>query len=314
MHILIKLSAAFLLALLLASLLAACGGGSGNPSTGSGSGYVASPVTNQAKFCAAPRPAGAINPETKQPYGDQQGTLTDEMAWIASYVNQTYLWYADVPSVGSAPYFVGATVPYVEPATNTASTKHLTSNYMVVDAYFNSQRSGLFTASGKPKDQFHFTYTTAEWQALSAQGTQGGFGFEVALLAASPPRQAVVAYVAPGSPAAQKGIVRGTQFISVNGVSVSSGTDLTTLNNGLFSPVAGTAYTFVVQIPGAAAPSTITMTPTTIKLTPVLNAQTLPAPNTTVGYILYNDQIATAESELAEWPPDSSEGQTINLS
>lgn len=286
LNTLIKLPVPFLLAFILVSC-----GGSGKPA-------VSIPVVAQAKVCAVPRPAATLDPQTNLPYGDVQGTLSDEIAWIGSFVRLTYLWYQDLPSVGTSSYFIGASVPYVDPATNTASTKYLSSNYMVVDAYFNSQRSALLTASGKPKDRFHFTALTADYQAQSAQGTQAGFGFEIALLSATPPRQALAAYVTPGSPADLNGIKRGTRFLSINGVDVTNGTDLTTLNNGLYTPVAGTAYTFVVQIPDVTGTSTMTMTPVTVNLTPVMHVQTLPAPDSRVGYILYTDQIATAESEL----------------
>ena len=224
--------------------------------------------------------------------------ITDEMTWITAYVNQTYLWYADVPAVNMAPYTIGNTVPYVDPATNGQSTETLTSNYDVVDAYFNSQRSPLYTASGKPKDQFHFTYLTTVWQSLSAAGNEAGFGFQVALLAASPPREALVSYTSPGTTSAQNNLVRGAKFLTVNGVDVVNGSDIATLNEGLFSPVAGKQYTFEVLDEGATTPRTITMTASTITLTPVMNVGTLPAPNASVGYILFNDHIATAESEL----------------
>jgi carboxyl-terminal processing protease len=292
-----------LVSFLLASMLVACGGGGGGstaaaPSTPITPSNPVATVTDHSEVCAVPRPAGTINPDTGTAYGDVQGTLSDEMAWIASYVNTTYLWYPDVPVVSSTPYVIGATVPYVDPGTNVASTETLSSNYDVVDAYFNSQRSPLLTASGKPKDQFHFTYVTSTWQNLSTQGSQAGFGFEIALVAASPPREAVVAYTSPGTPAANNNIQRGAQIISINGVSVENGTDLTTLNDGLFTPVANTPYTFVVLDQGQTTTRTITMTPTNITLTPVMSVGTLPVPNNTVGYILYTDQIATAEDEL----------------
>jgi carboxyl-terminal processing protease len=295
------------LPILLAMILSACSGGGGasadavgSISTSPTSAAVSNfpPSSSLAEQCAAPRPAGTINPDTNQPYGDTQGSLTTEMAWIASYVNETYLWYDEVPVVSSAPYAIGATVPYVDPTTNLASTTTLGSNYDVVDAYFNSQRTPLFTASGKPKDQFHFTYVTTDWQALSAGGSQPGFGFQVALLAASPPRQALVAYVSPGTPATQNNLGRGAQFLSVNGVDVVNGSDVATLNEGLFSPVVGTQYTFQVLDQGSTTPRTVTMTASNVALTPVQNAGTLPAPNSTVGYILFNDHVATAESEL----------------
>lgn len=282
-------------------MLVACGGGAG----GSAPVTVTPPVvpvtptlSSLAAKCAVPRPASTINPDTGEPYGDVQGTLTDEMAWITAYVNDTYLWYADVPVVSSAPYMIGATVPYTDPSTNTPGTETLTTNYEVVDAYFNSQRSPLFTASGKPKDQFHFTYNTAYWQGLSQQGTQAGFGFDVAILAADPPRQNVIAYVTPGSLADQNGLKRGMQFISVNGVSVATGTDVTTLNDGLFTPTLGTTYTFVVEDPATSIQTTVPMTAYNVPLQPVMSVQALPAPYASVGYILYTDQIAPAESEL----------------
>ena len=280
---------------IVAFALSACGGGSG--SSGSTSS-ASSPSTSLAEQCAAPRAAGTINPDTGKPYGDTQGTLADEMTWITAYVNQTYLWYADVPAVSMVPYTIGNTVPYVDPATNGQSSETLTSNYDVVDAYFNSQRSPLLTASGKPKDQFHFTYLTTVWQSLSAAGNEAGFGFQVALLAASPPREALVSYTSPNTTAAQNNLVRGAKFLTVNGVDVVNGSDVATLNEGLFSPVAGKQYTFEVLDAGATIPRTITMTAANITLTPVMNVGTLPAPNASVGYILFNDHIATAESEL----------------
>ncbi len=285
----------------LTLVLASCGGGGGGGSATVASGGNTSggttQITSAPAHCAVPRPASTIDPDTNAPYGDVQGTLSDEMAWIASFVNQTYLWYADVPVVSSTPYVIGATVPYVDPSDNSAGTKTLMSNYDVVDAYFNSQRSPLFTASGKPKDQFHFTYVTTDWQNLSAQGTEAGFGFDVALLAAAPPREALIAYVSPGSPADLAGLVRGTVFVSVNGVSVANGSDVNTLNEGLFSPTVNTSYTFVVQLPGSSTQTTVNLTAQNIVLTPVMNVQTITG-YPSIGYIQFNDHIATAESEL----------------
>ena len=287
---------------LVLAMLAACGGGGGGGSSSSVS-LVTPPsttpvATSAPEHCAAPRASGTINPDTNKPYGDVQGTLFDEMAWIAAYVNQSYLWYSEVPVVSSAPYTIGATVPYINPSDNSHTTKTLATNYDVDDAYFNSQRTSAFTASGKPKDQFHFTYKTTDWQALSSAGNQGGFGFDVTLLAASPPRKAVIAYTSPNTVAAQNNLGRGAQFLTVNGVDVVNGSDVATLNEGLFSPVAGKSYTFSVLDQGSTTPRTVTMTAGTVTLTPVQNVATLPAPNSNVGYILFNDHIATAESEL----------------
>jgi hypothetical protein len=256
------------------------------------------PVASLAQQCAAPRPPGTINPDSNQPYGDIQGSLGTEMSWIAAYVNETYLWYMDVPTVSSAPYYIGNTVTYVTPSNGQRSSETLGSNYDVVDAYFNSQRTPLFTASGKPKDQFHFTYVTTDWQSLSQSGGEVGLGFQVALLSAYPPRSAAVAYTSPGTPAAQNNLRRGAQFLSVNGVDLANGDDVATLNEGLFYPVLGKSYTYSVLDEGSATPRTITLVASDLSLTPVQNVGTLPAPNQDVGYILFTDHIATAESEL----------------
>jgi carboxyl-terminal processing protease len=261
-----------------------------------------SPTTSTSleQQCAVPRPADAIDPQTNLPYGDMQGSLTTEKAWIHSYVNETYLWYLDVPPIDPSPYVIGTTVSIADPSTNNPISKTLNTNYDVVDAYFNSQRSPLFTASGKPKDQFHFTYSTADWNALSTSGNEAGFGFQAAVLAARPPRNVLVAYTFPGTPATQNNLARGVKFLTVNGVDVVYGSDVATLNEGLFSPILGKEYIFDVLDQGSVAPRTIAMTAATITMTPVQNVGTLPPPNNSVGYILFLDHIATAESELID--------------
>ena len=287
--------------------LSACGGG-GNVAPLKGivsggndiaSGFIAPIVASSsvAGQCQAPRAAGTIDPSTSLPYGDVQGSLTTEKQWIRAYVNETYLWYADVAYVDASKYVLGASVNYVDPANNTSSPITLTSNYDVVDAYFNSQRSTLFTASGKAKDPFHFTYTTTEWQALSNAGATVGFGFQPALITSVPPRSVVVAYTDPATPASANGISRGATILAVNGVSVTDG-DPATLNEGLFSPVAGKSYTFSVLDLNATTARDVTMVAGTVTSTPVQNVRTLPAPHANVGYLQFNDHIATAESEL----------------
>ncbi len=297
----------YCLAIVLFLSFMSCSGGGGGGGTSNQRPYVTTPhptgltaSSSLAQQCTVPRPPGTINPDTNKPYGDAQGSLSTEMAWIKSYVNETYLWYPDVPDVDSSPYVIGATVPYVIPSNNYQTTLYLDSNYNVMNAYFNSQRSPLSTASGKPKDQFHFIYATSVWQSLSTSGIVVGFGFQASVISSAPPREVVVTYTNPGTPAALNTMDRGARFLSVNGVDVVNGSDVATLNEGLFSPVPGKQYTFQVLDQGGTTPRTITMTAGNFTMTPVLKAGTLPAPNGSVGYILFNDHIATAESELIE--------------
>lgn len=282
---------------MIAVTLSACGGGGGSTDTGANTTAPVDPVvttppaivaaSSVAQQCAAPRSSSS----------DRQGSLTTEKSWIRAYVNETYLWYGDVAYVDPSKYIAGATVNYVAPSDNSTSSLTLASNYDVVDAYFNSQRSTLLTSSGKPKDQYHFTYTTAEWEALSNSGSSVGFGFQLALLSNRPPRSAVVAYSDPGTPAVANNIGRGAQILQVNGVNVLDGSP-DVLNEGLFSPITGKQYTFTLQDQGSASTRTVTMTAGAVISTPVQNVHTLPAPYSDVGYLQFNDHIATAESQL----------------
>ncbi|MEP6740838.1 MAG: S41 family peptidase [Caldimonas sp.] len=261
---------------LTAALLAGCGGGGGSGSIG-GTPIGLPSSSSLAEICAAPRPTGATDPFTGARYGDVQGTLADEKAFLRSWIDETYLWYKDVRAL---------------PATTLNAALYATPS-----DYFAALKTPLTTASGKPKDQFHFTYDTPTWVALAQSGVSYGYGFQIALIAAVPPRSAVVAFTDPGTPATANAIARGAAIVTVDGVDLANGSDVATLNAGLFPTTAG-AHTFVIHDLGAPANRTVTMTAQAITETPVQNVMTLPAPNNTVGYMLFNDHIATSESEL----------------
>ena len=69
------------------------------------------------------------------------------------------------------------------------------------------------------------------------------------------------------------------------------------MNAGLFPKAAGD-HTFVIRDLGASTDRTVTLTAQPLASTPVLKVATLPAPNQSVGYILFNDHIATSEGQL----------------
>ena len=113
----------------------------------------------------------------------------------------------------------------------------------------------------------------------------------------------MVAYADPGSPAAAAGLARGAQVLTVDGVDLVNASDTTsvnTLNDGLFPSAAGASHTFSVLDVGASTPRTITMVSANVTSTPVQNVRTLPGPSGTVGYMLFNDHIATAEKLLVD--------------
>ncbi|HEY9063628.1 MAG TPA: S41 family peptidase, partial [Burkholderiaceae bacterium] len=234
-----------------------------------------------AQHCASPRPVGTLDPDGR-PYGDVQGTVADEKAWLRKWIDDTYLWYQDVRSLSATT---------LDP-----------NRYPTAVDYFDVLKSPLTTASGHPKDKFHFTYDTPTWVALSRSGQSYGYGFEVALLSATVPRKAVVALTNPGTPAADAFIDRGAEILTVDGVDLindktASGVDK--LNAGLFPDRAG-SHTFTLKDLGSSTTRNVTLTAGVITSTPVQNIKTLPAPNSQVGYMLFNDHVATSEQLLID--------------
>ncbi|MFC5496515.1 S41 family peptidase [Caenimonas terrae] len=270
---------------LTALLLAGCGGGGGSsglntqPSaSGQGStGTTAAPADIiqasqlSANLCSAPRTG--TDPSTGQPYPDRQGTYTDEKNWVRAWIDETYLWYDEIPS----------------------SVR--TINYATPQALFKDLRTTALTPSGKPKDQFHFIYDTATWQALTNSGIEAGYGFEVAIVKATPPREVRVAYTEPNTPAAAAGIARGARIVFVDGVDVVTGTSVDALNAALFPSAAGQPHSFRVQdLDGTLR--TVTLTSAQITKTPVQDVETLDTATGKVGYLLFNDHVATSEALL----------------
>lgn len=273
---------------LVASLMsiAACGGGGGGgaPSFDDGNGRkdtsgipyeagVFQPASSFAARCAAPRTG--TNPTTGQPYPDIQGSTAAENHFLRSWTHELYLWYDEVPDLNPA-------------------------SHPTLD-YFELMATSARTASGQPKDKFHFTYDTAEWEALSQAGTSIGYGIQWVILAAGPPRQVVVAYVEPASPASDAGIERGMEVVRADGVDFvydgsQAGTD--DLNAAFFPGRAGESHTFEIRAPGASTTRTVTLIAATIESTPVLEVATIPTVSGPLGYILFNDHIATAEHAL----------------
>jgi carboxyl-terminal processing protease len=270
------------------ALLGACGGGGGGgspPVSGNSSGAAGwvkgqfSSVTNFAEMCVTPRTG--TDPATGKAYLDRPGTALDEKNWLRSWTNDLYLWFSEVPDQDPASFASDAN-------------------------YFDVLKTSATTPSGKPKDRFHFTYPTATWEALSQSGVQSGYGMTFVIVAGTPPRDVVVAYTEPGSPAAiaPASLVRGARILTVDGVDLVNASDqasVNTLNAGLSPQTVGESHTFSISDPGAATPRTVTLVSANVTETPVQHVQTIPtAAGDVVGYMLFNDHIATAEKDLVD--------------
>jgi carboxyl-terminal processing protease len=276
-------AARWLLPLAVLIALSGCGGGGGGSSGSGGSSTwtpgVFEPSSSFAALCANPR-TGKDPYNNNQPYPDRPGSTLDENNWLRSWTHELYLWYDEVTDVNPASY----TTPN----------------------YFQLMKTMQTTSSGAPKDRFHFTYPTSTWEALSQAGVEVGYGVQWEIVAGTPPRSIRLAYLEPANlppDTSAAGLVRGDTLLAVDGVDVVNSTDqasINTINAGLTPATAGETHTFTIEDPGSSTPRTVTLQAQNVTSTPVLIETTVTSPEngSTVGYILYNDQVATAESEL----------------
>ncbi|HEV8331446.1 MAG TPA: S41 family peptidase [Steroidobacteraceae bacterium] len=257
--------------------LAACGGGgggsprpvTGNPGGGTGTwtAGVFAPRADFAGQCISPR-AGT---------SDRAGSAFTEKMFLRSWTNELYLWYNEVVD----------TDPNLTPD--------------VIDYFETKLKTTQLTASGNAKDRFHFDIGTAEWIALSQSGQSIGYGAEWVIIPQTSSRRVVIAFVEPGTPASgAANLSRGMDVLLADGVDVATAntqSEIDTLNEAFFPTATGVNHTFRVQPAGGAARD-VTMMTADITHTPVLITKTIDQAAEKVGYILFNDHIATAEAQL----------------
>lgn len=260
-------------------VLVACGGGGDDG--GSAISVAPAPVWVQGTYaasstyaaqCAAPRTG--IDPTTNAAYVDKQGSVLLENFWLRSWTHEYYLWYREVVDRN--------------PASDSTTA-----------AYFDTQKTTAITSSGKPKDQFHFTYATAEWIALSQSGVSAGYGLRWAIVSGTVPRIVQVAYTEPNSPATNASLTRGAKVLSIDGISIDSNTSsgIATLNAGLSPANTSETHSFVIQELNGTQ-RTISMTSASVTSTPVQNVKTIATASGNVGYMLFNSHLATSEQQL----------------
>jgi carboxyl-terminal processing protease len=277
-------------ALVSALMLSACGGGGGSPGVTNGSGQTstspgtgattptngADPIPSNyqsyANMCAAPR--SGVDAEGK-PFPDKQGALQDEFKFLRGWIDSTYLWYSEVPG-----------------------TVHMADYTNAID-YFGALKTPLITASGKPKDQFHFTYPTAQWDAMSNASQDTGYGLTWSLDSTTAPRNWRAAIVEPGSPGANGGLQRGDQLMAIDGFDFVNSSDKATLakiNAGLYPANAGEQHTLTFQRGGSTF--NLTMTAAVVTTAPVKNVKVIDTPTGRVGYLSFEDHNAVSEQQL----------------
>ena len=263
---------------ILVAAAAACGGGGG----GGGGGVVSPPVVTGPTWapgvfqaastfqdrCAVVRTG---NDSQGRPFPDQAGSLAQELFWLRSWTNQTYLWNTEVVDQNPAAF----------------------SDRI---AYFNVLKTNAAATSGKPKDQFHFTLSTAAYLAQVTSAPEASYGAEIRVLASTPPRDVRVLYTAPGTPASElltgtPKLTRGARLLTVDGIDVVNGgttqAQIDILNNGIFPRTAGESHILTVRYPDNSE-RTITLVSASLVEAPVNRQAVLTTPTGNVGYILLN--------------------------
>lgn len=259
-------------ALALASicmLISACGGES---KTQAPNGWVEGeylPSRNFANICR--------NPRQNIDYPDLAGTSVDENNWIRSWSHETYLWYNELPDI--------------DPATPSLADPI---------KYFDEMKTSAKTSSGLPKDRFHFTLNTQEYNQYTETGVSAGYGFTYLLIQSSPPRKAVIVYSESNSPAANNNIRRGAEIISIDGEPFIYG-NADILNAGLIPKKLGEYHTFEIKEPNSLSTRTVVLQSTEITESPVYKLDIFSQNNQKIGYLALNTfGIAIAEKQLID--------------
>lgn len=250
-------------------VLAACGGGGG------GGGSTVGPGQNPGGDTFTP---GVFAPRAQ--FAGQCSSANTEKMFLRSWTNELYLWYNEVPD----------------------DNPNLTTD--VIEYFETKLKTSQVTTTGNPKDRFHFDIDTDVWNALSQSGQSIGYGAEFVLFGDGfPPRNNVVAYVEPGTAAANGGVTRGMEIVTINGVDfVNDNTQagVNVLAEGFGPTSVNETFTFGFRPAGGGAVVNIVLTSADITHKPVLITDTFDQGGVKVGYILFNDHIATSEAQLID--------------
>nr|WP_136250956.1 S41 family peptidase [Ningiella ruwaisensis] len=275
-----RLSLAFLFCVLF---IAACGGGSGGTSTPLQPPVsqdiiwqpgIYPPSANFAAQCVTPR--SGVDPFSGQPFPDQAGSALAEKMWLRSWTNETYLWYDEVPDNNP--------------------------NDFSISAYFNQLKTNERTASGRLKDNFHFSEPTSEYRERTQAGTSSEYGIRWEFIANTAPRELIVRYTEPNSPAAQADIPRGASLKRIDGidfVNTTSSSEVDAINAALFPDEAGESHEFEFQLLDGSTLNA-NLTSAVIDLSPVQNVDIIDTEFSKIGYIQFNSFITPAQDALID--------------
>lgn len=278
----------------VAMSLAACSGGGGSSAPNPTPTAVATPTSSSTENVFTPGVFQSSNNFVDQcenprfgtdiegnAFPDRAGTLSDELFWLRSWTDETYLFPDEVRDRNP----------------NTFSNRL---------AYFDVLRTEEITPSGEDRDDFHFSEPTENFLQRRNNAASASYGVSFVSFSATVPRDLRVRFTEPNSPASTvvnglPNFVRGARILEVNGQSLINGTDPDALNDALFPGTAGESHTFVVQDPGSNTPRTVTLVSQNISPKPVNRTSVIQNGDSSVGYILFNTfSPSVSEREIAD--------------
>lgn len=286
--------ASVLLACSTALLLTACGGSGSsakaatnntNKNQSDGITWVADQFADASTykdFCAVPR--------SDSNYADKNGSAMHEKMWLRSFSHETYLWYDEILDTSPIAFSV------LE--------------------YFDQLITPEVTASGKAKDQYHFTYDTQEYLQSSQSGIEQGYGIGWKYGNMYPPRELYVAYTEQDSPMANYNLQRGAKLLEIDGidfVNTNTSANIDKINAGLFPENDNEQHSFTFQRYDSEDTFTITLTAQAIETKPVYNQKVVSTNTGEVGYMQFNSFIAPAQSDLVAAFETFSSAQVTDL-
>ena len=190
-------------------------------------------------------------------------TPAGEKAWELAHLNDVYLFYRDIVQVDP-------------------------NAYATPEDYFKA----LLV---KSKDRFSFVEPQSVADAFFNAGQNIGYGAEFVFDASGHLR---IGFVDATGPLAAQNVARGADITVVAGTPVSQLTRAQ-LNAFLFPNSVGVSLALTVVDAGQSGPRDITIVSANVTQNPVPNVQVLNvAGGAKVGYILFNDHIATSEAAL----------------
>ncbi|MEM9738662.1 MAG: S41 family peptidase [Pseudomonadota bacterium] len=276
--------------------ISGCSGGGGSPATPvtnppappppppppqSGptfSNGVFEPSSTFENLCEAPRSGVDIEGNA---FPDQPGSLLEELFWLRSWTNETYLFNDEV-------------------------TDRDPNDFDDRLEYFAQLRTFATTPSGEDRDDFHFSQPTEEFLESRNSAPSSGYGVRLAFLQSAPPRDLRVVFTEPGSPAAEivngrANFERGERLFSINGIDVINGSDVNGLNAGLSPPNAGTTTVFELGNPDGTGIRSVSVTSANIASQPVNRTSIISTSSGDVGYILFNTfSPFSSEAQIAQ--------------